>query len=192
MSPPSLIKSRNFFVAVLIVVVITSDLFQAVRQARDMVPLAATTTGMRRKEEGGGVGAPQEQQEEPAGGAYDDDNKPRRSNNKIAILLSYVPSGMWGNQRRLDDTLRDMVVNKACYAKIWGYDLIVNTTNHFGNNTDTIAMARRTSRTNETSSTTTSKPHWLEWGAWNRVPHLQSLLADQTYDWVHPRTRGVP
>jgi hypothetical protein len=182
MSPPSLIKSRNFYVAILIVVVITSDLFQAVRQARDMVPLAATTTGMRRKEEGGGVGAPQEQHE-PISGAYDDTTRRR---NKIAILLSYVPSGMWGDQRRMDDNNLDMVVNKACYAKIWGYDLIFNTTDYFGS-TDTIAMARRTSRTNENSSTTTtttSKPNWLEWGAWNRVPHMLSLLEDHAYDWV--------
>jgi hypothetical protein len=155
-SPPSRIKTRNFDVVILIVLVISNGIFQAVRQARNVVPLAATTTttGMRRKEEGVGVGASQEQQQESAGGAYDDDNKPRRSNNKIAILLSYVPSGMWGNKRRLDDTLLDMVVNQACYAKILGYDLIFNTTNHFGNNTDTIAMAWRNSRTNKTSSTT--------------------------------------
>jgi hypothetical protein len=50
-----------------------------------------------------------------------------------------------------------------------------------------LAMARRTRRTNEISSTTktaTSKQHWLEWGAWNRVPHIQSLLEGQAYDWV--------
>jgi hypothetical protein len=181
MSSSSLIKTRTFYVAILIVLVIITGLFQAVRQARDLVPLAATTTGMRRKEEGG-VGV-QEEQHEQLSGAYDD--TPRRSTLKIAILLSYVPSGMWGNQRRMDETMLDMVVNKACYAKIWGYDLIFNTTDYFGD-TYTMAMARRTRRTNKTSSTTTatSKPHWLEWGAWNRVPHMQSLFDDYAYDWV--------
>lgn len=95
-------------------------------------------------------------------GAGDSDDNAIVDKPKIAILLSYVPSGMWGDRRRIGNL--DMIINKVCYANLWGYDVIVNTTNYFADYDK-------------------KKQHWLEWGAWNRVPHLQSAL-EAGYDWV--------
>ncbi|CAB9497918.1 expressed unknown protein [Seminavis robusta] len=84
---------------------------------------------------------------------------------KIAILLSMVPSKMW-NQKGLDHAKANLnnFINKACYAKLWNYDLIVNTTNAF--------------------QEYTYKRPWLHFGAWNRVPHMQALMDSKKYSWI--------
>eukprot|EP00525_Craspedostauros_australis_P008740 CAMPEP_0198110602 /NCGR_PEP_ID=MMETSP1442-20131203/2619_1 /TAXON_ID= /ORGANISM="Craspedostauros australis, Strain CCMP3328" /LENGTH=439 /DNA_ID=CAMNT_0043766735 /DNA_START=44 /DNA_END=1363 /DNA_ORIENTATION=- len=87
---------------------------------------------------------------------HGDSNKRRP---RIALLSSFVPS--LGADTRLKE-LKHMV-NKACYAYLWDYDLIVNQTESF------------------TQQQKDASP-WLNFGHWNRVPHLQAIIDD--YDWV--------
>jgi hypothetical protein len=97
----------------------------------------------------------------------DDDPSPpstpleSRKRPKIAIMSGFVPSTQTktgGKFTKFDD-----LINKACYAHIWGYDFIFNTTDGF-------------------SDHPTEHRHWLTYGTWHRVPHVQSILPD--YDWV--------
>ena len=60
----------------------------------------------------------------------------------------------------------DHMVNKACYADLWGYDYIFNDTWGFENNVDKPDDHR----------------YWLEYGTWHRVPHIQAALPN--YDWI--------
>jgi len=84
---------------------------------------------------------------------------------KIAIISSFIPSkqyiGSPARVGRLDD-----LINKACYAHRWGYDYIFNMTHGFDRKS-------------------TAKAHWLQYGTWHRVPHIQAKLhKDSGYDWV--------
>ena len=78
---------------------------------------------------------------------------------KIAMVSGFVPSSMYKDAPRIK--LLDHVINKACYAKLWGYDYIFNTTYGFD---------------------PSIHRHWLEYGCWNIVPHIQDRLQD--YDWI--------
>jgi hypothetical protein len=60
--------------------------------------------------------------------------------------------------------LLDHVINRACYANLWGYDYILNTTAGF------------------TKEELTKDRRWLRYGHWNRVPHL--LASIELFDWV--------
>ena len=79
---------------------------------------------------------------------------------KIAIISGFVPSRQYKNVPPRVKML-DHLINKACYSKIWGYDFIFNTTYGFD------PLLNR---------------HWLEYGTWHRVPHIQDRIQD--YDWI--------
>ena len=63
----------------------------------------------------------------------------------------------------LIDNMRDHIINKACYAHVWNYPFIVNTTYGF----TTVA------------SLVATRP-WLRFGGWHRVPQLEAALVDRT------------
>ncbi|CAB9509591.1 expressed unknown protein [Seminavis robusta] len=99
----------------------------------------------------------------------------QRQHPRIAILLSMVPSKMWSRRGIAHAKAQlDLYINKACYAKLWHYDLIINTTNSFQE------------YTNINSINTTRNPYrpWLQFGAWNRVEHMQALMDSGKYDWI--------
>jgi len=79
---------------------------------------------------------------------------------KIAILSGFVPSKMWQGVSRIQ--MLDHLVNKACYAHLWGYDYIFNMTYGFVE--------------------TKKERFWLEYGAWHRAPNLRDRIRD--YDWM--------
>ena len=80
---------------------------------------------------------------------------------KIAVLTGFVTRDH--NKSRISNGLMDHMVNKACYADLWGYDYIFNETWGFDQNVG----AR----------------YWLEYGMWHRVPHIKAAL-EEGYDWV--------
>ena len=97
----------------------------------------------------------------------DDRNEPTRKTTtrakpKIAVMSSFVPNRNVNPPPRLNGDYFDHIINKACYSYIWGYDFIFNTTYGFDD--------------------TYPKWHWLDFGAWNKVPHLKSRIRD--YDWI--------
>lgn len=83
----------------------------------------------------------------------------RKNRLKIAIISNYVTRDGKG---RISDSLLDHMVNKACYADLWGYDFIFNQTWAFDKD-----VGHR---------------YWLELGHWHRVPQLQAALPN--YDWI--------
>jgi hypothetical protein len=85
----------------------------------------------------------------------------------IAIISSYVSSSQWaGTPTRLDERSLDQLVNKACYAKRWGYEFIFNMTYGFIPEQDNPK----------------GNAYWQEYGAWSRVPHIRDRIED--YKWV--------
>jgi hypothetical protein len=86
----------------------------------------------------------------------------------IAIISSFVSSSQWNDKgfERLDELSLDQLVNKACYAKRWGYDFIFNMTYGFIPEQDNPK----------------GKAYWQEYGAWSRVPHIRDRIED--YKWV--------
>jgi len=83
---------------------------------------------------------------------------------KIAIMSSFVHTDTRASNANAPRiTMLDHVLNKVCYADLWGYDFILNTTFGFDKNL-------------------TSKAHWLNYGTWHRVPHIQARLHE--YDWL--------
>lgn len=83
---------------------------------------------------------------------------------RIAIISGFVsPPSEAGPPPRVGDSLMDHMLNKVCYADLWGYDFIFNTTWGFDKNT--------TGR------------HWISYGTWHRVPHMIAAM-DQGYEWV--------
>jgi galactosyl transferase GMA12/MNN10 family len=91
-----------------------------------------------------------------AGGLVPTARRPR-----IAIVTGFVAD----NQKkgvRLKDSLLPHLLNKACYADLWGYDLIFNTTWAYPDATES--------------------QYWLKWGTWHRVPHMMAALPH--YDWI--------
>jgi hypothetical protein len=87
--------------------------------------------------------------------------RPIRQNKKIAIISGYVPSAQKADSSRVTEL--DELINKACYAYLWGYDFIFNTTNGFD---ESFAADR----------------HWLKYGTWSRVPHISARIKE--YDWI--------
>ena len=83
---------------------------------------------------------------------------------RIGILASYIESNMWSPRERdiKLQALFDQITNRQCYAHLWNYDFILN-------------------QTRELSGSNSTK-WWLEYGAWDRIPHLQAALPK--YDWV--------
>jgi hypothetical protein len=84
----------------------------------------------------------------------------KETKSRVAIISGFVPSSQYVNASRVKDL--DHLVNKACYCKLWGYDYIFNMTRGFDRSIDR---------------------HWLEYGAWSRVPHMQAAL-DHGYDYI--------
>lgn len=78
----------------------------------------------------------------------------------IAIISGFVKRNE--SKARISGGLADHMVNKACYADLWGYDYIHNTTWGFDNDV--------------------GSRYWLEYGTWHRVPHMQAALPK--YDWI--------
>ena len=81
---------------------------------------------------------------------------------RFAVLSGFVTKDTSKNAPRVASTLLDHLVNKACYADLWGYDHIFNTTWGFDK-----SLADR---------------HWLDYGTWHRVPHMQAALSK--YEWI--------
>jgi len=91
---------------------------------------------------------------------------------RFAILLSFVPSKMWEHQPLLRSM--EAIINKACYARLWNYDFFIRTTDEF----------KGQYTANITSPDQNATRPWLQFGAWNRVPHLQTLMDSNKYDWI--------
>ena len=81
---------------------------------------------------------------------------------KIAILSGFVTKKHGPRAPRIKATNIDHMINKACYANIWGYDFIFNTTWGFDRNVQS--------------------RYWLKYGTWHRVPHMVAALPH--YDWL--------
>ena len=80
---------------------------------------------------------------------------------KIALISSYVT-------RNTSDLIHDRyleqhLVNKACYASLWNYDYILNTTWGYPEET--------------------GHRFWLEYGHWHRVPAIAAAM-DAGYEWI--------
>ena len=74
---------------------------------------------------------------------------------------------MLGNaSKRISDKYLDYVINKNCYAELWGYDFILNTTFGFADG----------------PFDKPGRPFWLQYGNWHRVPHIRAAIND--YDWI--------
>lgn len=87
----------------------------------------------------------------------------RNPKGKIAIMSSFVPNQNTKPPPRLKEAYFDHIINKACYSYIWGYDYIFNTTYAF-------------------DDTYKKDWHWLAFGTWHRVPHVQARIRE--YDWI--------
>jgi hypothetical protein len=83
---------------------------------------------------------------------------------RIAILSSYLPGAQ--SSKKTSFTEFDHLINKACYAKLWGYDFIFNTTYGFDKVKDEVQK----------------NAYWLNYGTWHRVPHIRDRIND--YDWI--------
>jgi hypothetical protein len=79
---------------------------------------------------------------------------------KIAMISGYVPSAQKTDAPRVTEL--DELINKACYAHLWGYDFIFNTTYGFDESL--------------------ADQHWLKYGTWSRVPHILARIKE--YDWI--------
>jgi galactosyl transferase GMA12/MNN10 family len=80
---------------------------------------------------------------------------------RIAIVTGFVADAKKEGVR-LNDNMLPHMLNKACYADLWGYDIIFNTTWAYPDATE--------------------KQYWLKWGTWHRVPHMLAALPH--YDWI--------
>ena len=84
-----------------------------------------------------------------------------KSKTRIAILSSFVPPKGANPPVRMKENYFDHIINKACYSYIWGYDFIFNMTHGFDESYP--------------------KWHWLNFGHWNKVKHLQSRIEEYDY-----------
>ena len=82
---------------------------------------------------------------------------------RIAIISSFLVGDQSSNTRVQD---LDHLINKACYAKLWGYDFIFNMTYGFDKEVDEELGGA----------------YWLKYGTWHRVPHVRDRIND--YDWI--------
>lgn len=90
---------------------------------------------------------------------------------RIGVLGLWVTKTLGKDAPRLDPKYFPHMINKACYADIWGYDFIFNTT--WGFTPD--YRAREAQGPGKC---------WLDWGHWHRVPKLKAMLESEKYDWV--------
>lgn len=81
---------------------------------------------------------------------------------KIAIISGFVTRQVGKSAPQIKDYNYDHMLNKACYANLWGYDFIFNSTWGFDENV--------------------GSRYWLEYGTWHRVPHMAAALPN--YDWI--------
>ena len=81
---------------------------------------------------------------------------------RIAIISGFVTRQTGPKAPQVNDYNYDHMINKACYADIWGYDFIFNTSWGFDTNV--------------------GNRYWLEYGTWHRVPHMAAALPH--YDWI--------
>ena len=99
----------------------------------------------------------------------DNDKNHSRGIPRIAIVSSHVAVTPTANNTRISDTyLSHHIVNKACYADLWGYDYIFNTTAGYESDKEY----------NQTHRS------WLQYGHWHRVPALQAVMDRQEHDWI--------
>lgn len=89
----------------------------------------------------------------------------KKPKSRIAIISSFV-GGPQAGRNSLETYELDLLLNKACYCELWGYDFIFNTTYGFEKQRDEIDGGA----------------WWLQYGTWNRVPHIRDRLRD--YDWI--------
>jgi hypothetical protein len=112
---------------------------------------------------------------------------------KIAIISGFVPSSQYlgPGPPRISETNLDLILNKACYSYLWGYEFIFNMTYGFD------------------ATWEKNGAYWLEYGyatkhpfiqlhsqcfivcelltnifdrTWHRVPHVYDRIKD--YDWI--------
>ena len=95
----------------------------------------------------------------------DNPTKGNKPSSRIAIISSFVGGSQSGRKGPAAHEL-DLLLNKACYSKLWGYDFIFNTTYGFDKQKDEIEGGA----------------WWLDYGTWHRVPHIRDRLKD--YDWI--------
>ena len=82
---------------------------------------------------------------------------------RIAIISSFLVGDQSSNTKVQD---LDHLINKTCYAKLWGYDFIFNMTYGFDQEIDEEIGGA----------------YWLKYGTWHRVPHVRDRIND--YDWI--------
>lgn len=102
------------------------------------------------------------------GAAFAAKTKPK---GKIAIVSSFVSRD---NDASVSKPYMDHLMNKACYADLWGYDFIFNTTWGFDKSLTAPLDINGRPQLNR---------WWLEHGTWHRVPHIMAAM-DAGYEWV--------
>jgi hypothetical protein len=110
---------------------------------------------------------------------------PHDTRPKIALLASFVKSTMWSKDKEFEkriDRLKDHLINRACYCKMWSYDCLLNQTQELTllAHDDHNIVAKTHTQRNSTERQVI--PWWLKFGCWERVAHLQAALPN--YDWV--------
>jgi hypothetical protein len=110
---------------------------------------------------------------------------PHDARPKIALLTSFRKSPMW-NDYEFDEKMnriKDHLINRACYCKMWSYDCLLNQTKELTLLAhDVEDGANKTHREGDKIEQTKVNPWWLKFAGWERVAHLQAALPN--YDWV--------
>lgn len=89
---------------------------------------------------------------------------------KFAVVSGFVSKQTRAATRStVDKMYMGHLINKACYCDLWGYDFIFNQSWGFPVRSPTTQSP--------------NGPHWLDYGTWHRVPHIQSAM-DAGYEWV--------
>ena len=90
-----------------------------------------------------------------------------RKRKRIAILSSFVLGNATHHPVKASlSHVYDHIINKACYASLWNYEFIFNTSSGFSD--DDLR----------------SRP-WLHFGGWSRIPHLEAALDRlNPDDWI--------
>ena len=85
---------------------------------------------------------------------------------KIAIISGFVTRESGPQAPQVKPYNYNHMINKACYAHLWGYDFIFNTSWGFEQNRHNVS----------------ANHYWLEYGTWHRVSHMAAALPN--YDWI--------
>jgi hypothetical protein len=106
---------------------------------------------------------------------------------KIALLTSFIKSPMWSKEQFEEKIvfLKDHLINKACYCKMWSYDCLLNQTQELtllAHDVDSVVTKKHMERNKNAQKKHRAHPWWLKFGCWDRVAHLQAALPN--YDWV--------